>query len=177
MFSFFRRKRYRAEAAAVYQRLAGASRAPVFYRELGVPDSFDGRFEMAVLHAFLVMHRLQKEADGPAVNQAIFDAMFGHFDLTLREMGAQDLGVGRRIKQMANAFNGRSAAYRGALSTNDPAALAEALARNVFGLAAPGAGQLERLTAYVLAADRALAGQPMAAIMRGQIELPAVGPA
>ena len=177
MFSFLRRKPYRAEAAAVYQRLAKASRAPEFYRDLGVPDSFDGRFEMAVLHAFLVMHRLQNETDGPALNQAIFDAMFGHFDLTLREMGVQDLGVGRRIKQMADAFNGRSAAYRQALADNDRAKLEAALARNIFGQAAPTTRQLDRLTDYVLAADRALAGQERAAILRGLVDLPAIAPA
>ena len=172
MFSIFRRKPHAAAAAAMYQRMIVQSRAPAFYRELGVPDTVDGRFDMAVLHAFLLMHRLQAERDGPALNQAIFDAMFAHLDLTLREMGVQDLGVGRRIKIMADAFNGRSAAYRQAFEQEDRSALREALRRNVYGEARPGPDQLEHLVDYAQAANRSLAGQDTRALLRAQIDLP-----
>jgi len=175
VFSFFRRKPHRAEATAIYNRLAIQSRAPAFYRDLGVPDTLDGRFDMAVLHAFLLMHRLQNESSGPAINQAIFDAMFEHFDLTLREMGVQDLGVGRRIKQMADAFNGRTAAYRQALAAGDEGALAGALRRNIYGQAAPSPAQIDQLVAYVVGANLSLADQQTTALLRAQIGLPAIG--
>lgn len=172
MVSLFRRKPYRREAASIYQRLVAQSRGPAFYRELGVPDSLDGRFDMAILHAFLVMHRLQEDSDGAAVNQAIFDAMFAHFDLTLREMGVQDLGVGRRIKTMADAFNGRSASYRQALTEGDRQALATALRRNVYGTAPASATQIDSLASYVLACERMLAAQTRQSLMRGEIAFP-----
>ena len=34
-------------------------------------------------------------------SQNLFDAMFRDIDLTLREMGAGDLGVGKRVKVMS----------------------------------------------------------------------------
>ena len=41
-----------------------------------------------------MIDRLRREPDGEALAQAFFDAMFRHLDLTLREIGVQDLGVG-----------------------------------------------------------------------------------
>jgi cytochrome b pre-mRNA-processing protein 3 len=43
---------------ATYIALVAAARNPFFYTELKVPDTLDGRFEMIVLHAFLLQHRL-----------------------------------------------------------------------------------------------------------------------
>ena len=65
------------------------------------------------------IERLRREPDGDALAQAFFDAMFRHLDLTLREIGVQDLGVGRRIKIMAEGFHGRALAYRAALADAD----------------------------------------------------------
>ena len=62
-----------------------------------------------------MIDRLRREPDGEVLAQAYFDAMFRHLDLTLREIGVQDLGVGRRIKIMAEGFHGRALAYREAL--------------------------------------------------------------
>jgi cytochrome b pre-mRNA-processing protein 3 len=51
----------------------------------------------------------------------------------LREIGVQDLGVGRRIKIMAEGFHGRALAYRAALAGAGPTPLAEVLRRNAYG--------------------------------------------
>ena len=79
-----------------------------------------------------MIDRLRREPDGEALAQAFFDAMFRHLDLTLREIGVQDLGVGRRIKIMAEGLHGRALAYREALA-GGPTPLAEALRRNAYG--------------------------------------------
>ena len=71
--------------------------------------------------------RLRREPDGEELAQAFFDAMFRHLDLTLREIGVQDLGVGRRIKIMAEGLHGRALAYREALA-GDQTALGRGLA-------------------------------------------------
>ena len=78
------------------------ARQPGFYRDCGVPDSVDGRFELIALHTFLVLHRLKADAtDTEALGQALFDVMFQDMDQSLRELGAGDLGVGPRVKRMA----------------------------------------------------------------------------
>ena len=64
MFGVFRRRaQERQRLADLYAALATQARAPVFYAELGVPDTVDGRFDLLVLHAWLVMHRLDAEPE------------------------------------------------------------------------------------------------------------------
>jgi cytochrome b pre-mRNA-processing protein 3 len=92
---------------------------------------------------------LRREPDGEQLAQGFFDAMFRHLDLTLREIGVQDLGVGRRIKIMAEGLHGRALAYRAALA-GDQAALAEVLRRNAYGGRPPADAQaVAQLEAHV----------------------------
>lgn len=131
--SVFRRRKPEEDfAAAVYRRTAEQARAPELFEACGIPDTLDGRFDSLALHAALMIDRLRREPDGEVVAQAFFDAMFGHLDLTLREIGVQDLGVGRRIKIMAEGLHGRALAYREALGDGQTS-LAEVLRRNAYG--------------------------------------------
>jgi cytochrome b pre-mRNA-processing protein 3 len=136
-------------AIAVYRRTVERARAPELFEACGIPDSLDGRFDALALHAALMIERLRREPDGEALAQAFFDAMFRHLDLTLREIGVQDLGVGRRIKVMAEGLHGRALAYRAALAGSPPP-LVEVLRRNAYG-GSPPADPLpvSRLEAYV----------------------------
>ncbi|HEY4171354.1 MAG TPA: ubiquinol-cytochrome C chaperone family protein [Reyranella sp.] len=156
----FRRRRSPAEefAAALYVRTAERARAPELFEACGIPDTLDGRFDALALHAALMIDRLQREPDGEALAQAYFDAMFHHLDLTLREIGVQDLGVGRRIKIMAEGFHGRALAYREALAGGQPA-LGEVLRRNAYGGRPPADVEpVLRLEAYVRVEVDRLAG-------------------
>jgi cytochrome b pre-mRNA-processing protein 3 len=75
--------------------------------------------------------------------------MFRHLDLTLREIGIQDLGVGRRIKIMAEGLHGRGLAYREALN-DGPTPLGKVLRRNAYGGRSPQDPQsVVRLEAHV----------------------------
>jgi len=133
----------------LYNRTAERARAAELFEACGIPDTLDGRFDALALYAALVIDRLQREPDGETLAQAFFDAMFRHLDLTLREIGVQDLGVGRRIKIMAEGFHGRALAYREALG-NGPTSLAEVLRRNAYGGRPPAdADIVARLEAHV----------------------------
>jgi cytochrome b pre-mRNA-processing protein 3 len=57
--------------------------------------------------------------------------MFVDMDHALRESGVGDLSVGKHMRRMMKAFNGRMAAYEAGLA--DAALLAAALRRNVYG--------------------------------------------
>jgi len=131
--SVFRRKKPEDEfAAALYVRIGEQARAPELFEACGIPDTLDGRFDALALHAALVIDRLRREPGGDMLAQAFFDVMFRHLDLTLREIGVQDLGVGRRIKIMAEGLHGRALAYREAL-VGGPEPLSEVLRRNAYG--------------------------------------------
>ncbi len=150
----FRRKPSAEEefAAAFYARTAERARAPELFEQCGIPDTLDGRFDALALHASLAIGRLQREPDGEVLAQAFFDAMFRHLDLTLREIGVQDLGVGRRIKIMAEGFHGRALALKQALAGGGQESLAEVLRRNAYGgTPKPAAQAVERLEAHVRA--------------------------
>jgi cytochrome b pre-mRNA-processing protein 3 len=171
-FGLLRRSRHERLAFELYGHAVGAARAPMLYADLGVPDTLDGRFDMVSVHVFLLIRRLRAlPPPGPAVAQAVFDAMFNDMDVTLREMGVGDLGVGKRVKLMWEGFHGRSAAYQAALDQADRAALASALARNVWRdpVVTPGA---ERLAALVEAWDAHLARLDAATLLAGRVAFP-----
>src|SRR5262249_49402301 len=139
-----------------------------FYRDMGVPDSFDGRFEMLALHVYLLVRRLKDDAApaARAVARALVEALFADMDRTFRELGAADLGVGRRVHKTAEAFSGRATSYDAALAAG---ALGEALRRNLYGpLAdAPEPAQLAGAARYVEAAAASLAAQDTAVLVAG----------
>ena len=135
-FAWLGRRRQREEMVdALYAKAVAQARLPVFYAECEVPDTVDGRFDLLVLHVFLLLHRLgapRNEAtrETKALNQGLFDLMFADMDRSLREMGVSDMSVGKRVKEMARAFYGRIDAYEPVLG--DAARLEEALARNLY---------------------------------------------
>jgi cytochrome b pre-mRNA-processing protein 3 len=168
---FLRRDPHSAEAAQLYAVLASQARLPVFFTELDVADTVDGRFDLLSLHVGLALDRLAREADGVALSQSLFDAMFKHLDLALRELGVQDLGVGRRIKIMAEGFHGRGLALREGLQGDDTA-LAAVLARNVLANAAADPTAVLRLTRYVRALAASLAATPRTEILAAKLRFP-----
>ena len=166
--SLFRPSARRAAVHAAYGRIVARAREPELYSGWGVPDTLDGRFELLALHAFLVLHRLRREHAATAdFAQQLFDTMFADLDRALREMGVGDLGIGRRVKQMAAAFYGRIAAYEKGLG--DDAALAGALRRNLYGTAAPSPAQLAAALRYMKRQAAALAAEPVAALLAGEV--------
>ncbi len=157
------RKADRHERAGftLYSAAVAAARDPWFYTALGVPDTLDGRFDLIALHVFLLIHRLQDAPiPGPALAQAVFDAMFSDMDNNLREIGVSDLSIGKRVRAMWEAFHGRAKAYTSAILAADADALADALARNVWRNAAPE-GAAASLARVVLAQTAHLATQPL----------------
>ena len=143
----------------IHGEIVAAARAPALYQEAGVADTIEGRFEMVVLHAALLVRRLLALGpQGADMAQELVDRVFLGFEDALREMAIGDVGVARRIKAMAGDFAGRSRAYAAALDAADEAALAAALARNVYG--APAAspesiGLARRVAAAAAALDQA----------------------
>ena len=165
-----RRGRHERAGFELYGAAVTAARAPYFYTALGVPDTLDGRFDMVGLFTFLLIQRLKREPPpGPALAQAVFDAMFSDMDVNLREMGVGDLSVGRKVRVMWEAFHGRSAAYAAALDSGDMTALEAALHRNVWRGEPPPDGSVAALRRMVESQGAHLAAQPLAALSRGVV--------
>jgi cytochrome b pre-mRNA-processing protein 3 len=168
--SIFRRHSYRHQAYAAYASIVEQARAPDFFVRLDVPDTLDGRYEMIALHMFLVLNRLKAEHEATAeFSQALFDAMFADLDRGLREMGATDMGVGKRVKEMAKGFYGRIAAYEKGLEGDDQV-LSEALKRNLYGTVQPREDAVAALARYMRMEAQALARQPTEAFFNNEIK-------
>lgn len=143
---------------------------PQFYAEYGVPDSLDGRFEMLVLHTFLLIRRLKREEEaGRHLIQSILDLMFADMDGSLREMGVGDLGVEKRVKAMARAFFGHAAAYDEALASTDEATLVNALERNLYGTVSVAADVIAIMADYVRLQEKTLDANPGAELLAGKV--------
>ncbi|MBP0463181.1 ubiquinol-cytochrome C chaperone [Roseomonas sp. PWR1] len=177
LLGMFRRRPHERAGFELYGAAVGAARSPALFAALGIPDTVEGRFDLVSLHVGLLIRRLRTDGDarGPALAQAVFDAMFADMDLNLREMGVGDLSVGKRVRRMWEAFHGRSLAYEAAIDSDDRAALADALARNVWRGEAPEEAP-GRLAAIARAQAAHLAGQGIEAMVAGRVAfLPAEG--
>ena len=162
----FRRTRCRDNAVSLYDIIVAQSRKPEFYLHCGVPDTVDGRFDMIVLHAFVVLRSLKDCHRKTA--EALLEVIFDDMDRSLREMGVGDLGVSRRVKLMAKALYGRITAYEEALD-GDGTMLAEALRRNLYGTVAPDLECVEAMEIYVRAEATSVAQQSIENIAAGSL--------
>lgn len=168
MFGWLRRRSEDEAVGRIYERIVAQSRRPEFYRDLGVADSLDGRFDMLALHAMLVLRRFKQDGEKTRrVGQELFDHMFFDMDRSLREIGVSDLSVGKRVKQMSSAFMGRIAAYEEGLD-GAAGALEAALIRNVYRDMAPEGDAVELLAGYMRRVDQALRELALEPIMAGE---------
>jgi cytochrome b pre-mRNA-processing protein 3 len=174
LFGFFGRKnRNKALIEGIYAVIVARSRLEVFYRDLGVPDSLDGRFELLTLYMTLVTRHLRAmPSPGPDMAQDLVDVTFAQFDAALREMGVGDVSIPKRMKSMAGAFLGRASAYDEALRANDHAALLSALRRNLYGREPIPDGAVEKIAQDVLASVTALEKTSIADYSAAQLPFP-----
>jgi cytochrome b pre-mRNA-processing protein 3 len=167
----FRRSREDASIDRLYGAIVAQARLPAFYRDYGVPDTVEGRLEMIMLHALLLLQRLRPEAAAiQAAGQKVFDRFCRDMDDNLREMGVGDLAVPRTMQKIGAAFYGRAKAYETALA-GDGTGLVDALQRNIYGPDAAPAGP-HRLAEYVRAAATHLRQLDGAALAAGELTFP-----
>lgn len=165
----FRRRRTDPDIpAALYGAIVAQARQPALYRDFGVDDSVDGRFEAVVLHIALVLRRFEAgDEELRAAGQAVFDLFCSEMDRSLREMGVGDLSVPKRMRKIGEVYYGRADAYDSALSAGDEAALAKAIRRSVP--AKGGEVAAGSLAAYMKATATALAATPKASLLEARL--------
>jgi cytochrome b pre-mRNA-processing protein 3 len=170
MLNLFKRKNpYEGAARILYAQALEQTRDPEFYSKFGVPDSFDGRFDLLLLHIFLLMERMLGEPNvGQSFNQALFDVTFADMDQTLREMGIGDMGIPKHMRRMMKAFNGRMHAYSEAA---EPEAFKEVLAKNLYGtVQEPDAAHITAMLAYVQSVRRVLGAKQATDILENGVK-------
>jgi cytochrome b pre-mRNA-processing protein 3 len=169
---FSRARRIDREAAGrIYRAALLAARRPHFYLRCGVPDTFEGRFEMLALNLFPAVQRLMHDpGDDPQLARLVAECLVEDMDDALRQAGVSDTRVPKSIKALYGSFAGRIAAYGKALGEDD-SAIEAAVARNVFPDGA--AGDAAALARYLRAAVEALRAPELQEIRRGDLPFPA----
>jgi cytochrome b pre-mRNA-processing protein 3 len=172
MFGWFANRDRERIVARVYGEIVAQARQPVFYATLGVPDTVEHRYEMMVLHVFLLLHRFRDEdARAKDAAQEVCDRFFLEMDRAMREMGVGDLTVPKRMRKIAGLYTARAAAYTEALAQADDVALAAELARTVVAEGEP-AFKAERLATYVRETVRAQRDVPAMALIEQRVVFP-----
>ena len=169
----FRRNRRGENIDRLYGAIVAQARLPVLYTTCRIPDTVEGRLEMIMLHAVLLLHRAEAgEQALRALGQAVFDRFCQDMDDNLREMGVGDLAVPRQMQRIAGAFYGRARVYREALTAAEPIRLVDALRGNIYPDEPWADGSARRLAAYVREVERHLRGQDASALLAGRIVFP-----
>ncbi len=165
---WFRSSSAKTAGRRLYAAVVAQARHPYFYTAWGVPDTPTGRFDLIVLHSFLVMHRLKGDAAARPLAQALCNAVVEDLDRSLREMGTGDLSVGKKVKRLMEGFYGRLAAYEDALQSGEEALMA-ALERNLYASPAAPSPRCAAAASYVRRETAALLAQPTEQLLAGTI--------
>ena len=133
---FFKKKNKEIVELCVilYKLIVKQSRTKEFYLNLKIPDTIDGRFELIVLHFFLLERTLDKEIKkDQLIYKELLEIIYKDFDMSLREIGVGDLSVGKKIYQMTEAFSGRLFAYRKFNNKKNFNIMEATIKRNIYG--------------------------------------------
>lgn len=164
--------RQKEQGYKLYGKLVGQARNPVFYTEFGVPDDMDGRFDMILLHMFVLDHRLAGEAVGTKkIRRFVQEALFSDMDRSLREMGVGDMSIGKEVKKMGAAWFGRVKAYTAAIKSDSPLKeLSIAVAKNLYK--SEDAPHAEAIAGYMLESLQKLKSVPQPDVVASNFEFP-----
>ena len=153
----------------LYGAIVAAARHAQFYESMGVADTIEGRFEMIVLHLFLVLNRLKGEGVED-LRQRLTDEFFADMDRSLRELGVSDVTVGKKVRKIAEAYYGRVIAYDKALLANADI-LQETINRNIYPDGASEA-ETKAMAAYFVEAGKQLGAIPLEQIIQSELRFP-----
>ena len=132
-----------------YNAMVAQARQPHFYAQLGVPDTFDGRFECIVLHLAILHAAMAEPVERHAQRQALVEHFVSDMDNQMREIGVSDSGISKKMTKTAEHLYGRFKSYQSSIATGDVTTLAENLSA-FLSISMPE--HAERIAQYVLVA-------------------------
>ncbi|MEO1969600.1 MAG: ubiquinol-cytochrome C chaperone family protein [Sphingomonadaceae bacterium] len=127
---FASRKDPRLALQPLWHRTIVIAREPEWYRNCGVVDTLEGRFDMVVAVLSLVMLRMEGDPELAPKTALLAEFFVEDMDGQLRQAGVGDLFVGKHIGKLMSTLGGRIGAYRKGLNQGREI-LAGAAARNI----------------------------------------------
>jgi cytochrome b pre-mRNA-processing protein 3 len=170
-----RRRSKTSKSEKLYGAIVAQARLPHFYRDLGIPDSLEGRFVVLSLHLFVVLRRLKQEgAAGAPLAQEVMDQFIADMDTVLRELGVSDLRVPKKMCALAGSVHALLETYDQAFTAGE-APLAAAIAASLPSQCEDAELSSEALASYLMACAAALEREPLSAFTAGAIAFPEIG--
>jgi len=173
MFDFmWKKKRLNNAAHSLFCVVIEQSRHAAFYQNSAVEDTLDGRFDVMAIHMTMILYKLDQHKefeDAKVIKRNLQETMFDNLDLSLREIGVGDLGVGKKIKVMAEAFYGRMKVYQALFENKNYDKMAETLQRNLYRGAEIDAKILSQMSEYVFYQSDHIVNQAIEIILKGNI--------
>jgi cytochrome b pre-mRNA-processing protein 3 len=167
----FGERRERSALRPLYDSVVAAAREPAWYREGGVPDTLEGRFDMVSAMLALVLLRLEAEGEAAKPESvALTEIFIDDMDGTLRQIGIGDFVVGKHVGKLVGALGGRLGALREALNGDSP--LEPAVRRNLFRDGPASDAQLAWVSARLRLLHQRLAGTAMEPLLAGAFPQP-----
>ncbi|MGI9426495.1 MAG: ubiquinol-cytochrome C chaperone family protein [Hyphomicrobiaceae bacterium] len=164
-----RRSRKRT-AQNLYGSIVALSRRDEFYADFGVPDTVEGRFEILVIHMFLILDRLRQDgAQSNPLAQELVDAFFADMDTTIRQLGVGDFSVPKKMRHLAEVFDQRLHGYRGAAEAAPGDQLRHLLVENLELKDTGKNSSAGRLEKYIFESMQRLARQTTGEVIEGLI--------
>lgn len=112
----------------LWHRLVELSRDPAWYRDDGMADTVQGRFDMITLVLGRVLLRMEREDELKPASVHLTELFVDDMDGQLRETGLGDPTLGKQIGKLVSILGGRLGAMREA--GKDEQALADVVRRN-----------------------------------------------
>ncbi|MGB3377910.1 MAG: ubiquinol-cytochrome C chaperone family protein [Allopontixanthobacter sediminis] len=114
----------------LWQRTVEIAREPQWYRDCGVPDTVEGRYDMITSVLAVVLIRMEQAPELRAPSVHLTELFVDDMDGQLREQGIGDPALGKYMGKMMSAMGGRLGAFRDAL-VSDRSSLEAAVSRNL----------------------------------------------
>ena len=150
----------------LWHRVIELARDPVYYADCQVADTVAGRFDVICAVLCTVMVRVEA-AEMRAESALLAELFVEDMDGQLRELGVNDVVMGKRMGKLMSVLGGRLGAYRGALVARDREKLVAAVGRNVtFREGADEDACAEAVADRIMALSQRLAGFDEAALLK-----------
>ena len=103
---------YSSPHGILYRRILDSSYERHFYKKIMIPDTLDGRFDLIILHIFIIIKIFKNSNDhNKNFTQKLFDIFMLEVESSYREMGISDQSFSKKMKVVIESFYGRTKMY------------------------------------------------------------------
>ena len=141
-------KEYNLPHEALYKKILVQSYKDWFFKDLEVKNDINGRFEIIILHIFIIFNSLdQNNSENKIFKQNLLETFIDELESTYRELGISDNTFSKKMKIAAKSMYGRLSIYSNTI--NDSKSFDEALLRNIWPLDKELTNKVHKLSEYV----------------------------